>query len=140
MRNLFPFMTTNPEVTGIRADLIYANYIIACLLPLFVIFLCVRMVSSTKKAGVLTFLLTSVFIAFHWKETYPAFISLIESVASRPMAILGVVLGYLGVCGLCKGLYDEEQSEEYVQKRTYWYGIIAITYLGIFLACHGFNR
>ena len=53
MRNFFPFMTASPEISGLRADFIYANYIIACLLPLFVIFLCIRMVSSTKKAGVL---------------------------------------------------------------------------------------
>ena len=65
MRNFFPFMTMNTEVTGIRADLIYTNYVIACLLPLFVIFLCIRMVSSTKKAGVLTFLLSGVFAAWH---------------------------------------------------------------------------
>ncbi len=140
MRNFFPFMTTNPEVTGIRADFIYANYIIACLLPLFVIFLCIRMVSNTKKAGVLTFLLIGVFAAFHWKEMYPAVISLSDNIAASPLAILGTVLACLGGCGLCKGLYDEEQSEEYVHKRIYWYGIIATMYLGIFLACHGFNR
>ena len=140
MRNFFPFMTTNPEVTGIRADFIYANYIIACLLPLFVIFLCIRMVSSTKKAGVLTFLMTGMFSAFHWKEMYPAVVSLFDSIAASPLAIIGTVLACLGGCGLCKGLYDEEQSEEYVHKRIYWYGIIATMYLGIFLACHGFNR
>ena len=140
MRNILPLITTNPEVTGIRADFIYTNYIIACLLPLFVIFLCIRMVSSTKKAGVLTILLVGVFTSFHWKETYPAVMSLINSIASSPLAILGVVLGLIGALGLCKGLYDEEQSEEYVHKRKYWYGIIAIIYLGIFMACHGFNR
>lgn len=89
MRNLFPFMTTNSEITGIRADLIYANYIIACLLPLFVIFLCIRMVSSTKKAGALTILLTGVFVLFHREEMIPALSNFIYSIASNPLAILG---------------------------------------------------
>ena len=80
MRNFFPFMTTNPEVTGIRADFIYANYIIACVLPLFVIFLCIRMVSNTKKAGAFTILLTGLFVMFHWEEMRPAFISIQETV------------------------------------------------------------
>ena len=100
MRNLFPFMTTNPEMTGIRADLIYANYIIACMLPLFVIFLCIRMVSSTKKAGALTFLLTGVFVLFHREEMMPAFNSFIHGITSGPLAILGVVLGCAGAVGL----------------------------------------
>ena len=136
MRNLFPFMTTNPEITGIRADLVYANYIIACMLPLFVIFLCIRMVSNTKKAGALTILLTGAFVLFHREEMQPAFISFINSIAASPLAILGVVLGCAGAVGLLKGLYDEEQSEEYVHKRKYWYGIIVIMYVGIVLACH----
>ena len=90
MRNILPLITTNPEVTGIRADFIYTNYIIACLLPLFVIFLCIRMVSSTKKAGVLTILLVGVLAAFHWKETYPAVKSLINSIASSPRRFLAL--------------------------------------------------
>ena len=134
---LFPFMTTNPEITGIRADFIYANYIIACVLPLFVIFLCIRMVSNTKKAGAFTILLTGLFVMFHWEEMRPAFISIIKSIAVSPLAIFGVVLGCTGFVGLIKGLYDEEQSEEYVHKRQYWNGIIVIMYLGIVLACHG---
>ena len=137
VRNFFPFMTTNPEVTGIRADFIYANYIIACVLPLFVIFLCIRMVSNTKKAGAFTILLTGLFVMFHWEEMRPAFISIIKSIAVSPLAIFGVVLGCTGFVGLIKGLYDEEQSEEYVHKRQYWNGIIVIMYLGIVLACHG---
>ena len=137
MRNFFPFMTTNPEVTGIRADFIYTNYIIACVLPLFVIFLCIRMVSNTKKAGAFTILLTGLFVMFHWEEMRPAFISIIKSIAVSPLAIFGVVLGCTGFVGLIKGLYDEEQSEEYVHKRQYWNGIIVIMYLGIVLACHG---
>jgi sugar phosphate permease len=137
MRNFFPFMATNPELTGIRADFIYANYIIACMLPLFVIFLCIRMVSNTKKAGAFTVLLTGLFVLFHWEEMQPAFISIVKSIAVSPLAIFGVVLGCTGVVGLLKGLYDEEQSEEYVHKRQYWNGIIAIMYLGIVLVCHG---
>lgn len=140
MRNLFPFMTTNSEITGIRADLIYANYIIACLLPLFVIFLCIRMVSSTKKAGALTILLTGVFVLFHREEMQPAFISIINNFTASPLALLGVVLGCAGAVGLLKGLYDEEQSEEYVHRRTYWYGIILSMYVGLVLVCHGYNR
>ena len=73
MRNFFPFMTAGPEISGLRADLIYANYIIACLLPLFVIFLCIRMVSSTKKAGVLTVLLAAVFVLFNRDVMLPFF-------------------------------------------------------------------
>jgi len=137
MRNFFPFMATNPEVTGIRADFIYANYIIACMLPLFVIFLCIRMVSNTKKAGTFTVLLTGLFVLFHWEEMQSAFISIVKSIAVSPLAIFGAVLGCTGGVGLLKGLYDEEQSEEYVHKRQYWNGIIAIMYLGIVLACHG---
>ena len=119
------------------ADFIYANYIIACVLPLFVIFLCIRMVSNTKKAGAFTILLTGLFVMFHWEEMRPAFISIIKSIAVSPLAIFGVVLGCTGFVGLIKGLYDEEQSEEYVHKRQYWNGIIVIMYLGIVLACHG---
>ena len=130
-------MTTNPNITGIRADLIYANYIIACLLPLFVIFLCIRMVSSTKKAGALTVLLTVIFVLFHREEMMPAFSNFIDGITSGPLAILGTILGCAGAFGLFKGLYDEEQSEDYVHKRAYWYGIIAMMYVGIVLACHG---
>ena len=130
-------MTTNPNITGIRAELIYANYIIACLLPLFVIFLCIRMVSSTKKAGALTILLAGVFVLFNREEIIPAFSNFIHSVTSGPLAILGTILGCAGAFGLLKGLYDEEQSEGYVHKRAYWYGIIAMIYVGIVLACHG---
>ena len=130
-------MTTNPNITGIRAELIYANYIIACLLPLFVIFLCIRMVSSTKKAGALTILLAGVFFFFFREEMIPAFSNFIHSVTSGPLAILGTILGCAGAFGLLKGLYDEEQSEGYVHKRAYWYGIIAMIYVGIVLACHG---
>ena len=136
VRNFFPFMTTSTEVTGIRADLIYTNYVIACLLPLFVIFLCIRMVSSTKKAGVLTFLLSGVFAAWHREEIQPAVISFIHSVASNPPSAAGVILACLGACGLLKGLYDEEQSEQYVHRRIYWYGIIGMIYMGIFIAIH----
>ena len=136
MRNFFPFMTANPEISGLRADFIYANYIIACLLPLFVIFLCIRMVSSTKKAGVLSVLLTGAFALFPWEEIQPVFNGVIDCIASGPVAVLGVFLGCLGVLGLCKGLYDEEQSEEYVHKRKYWYGTVAVMYAGIVLACH----
>ena len=137
MRNFFPFMTTNPNITGIRADIIYANYIIACLLPLFVIFLCIRMVSSTKKAGAVTVLLAGVFVLFNREEMIPAFSNFIHSITSGPLAILGTILGCAGAVGLLKGLYDEEQSEDYVHKRAYWYGIIAMMYVGIVLVCHG---
>ncbi len=130
-------MTTNPEITGIRADLIYANYIIACLLPLFVIFLCIRMLSSTKKAGALTVLLTVLFVLFHREEMLPAIRYFLHSITSGPPAILGTVLGCAGIFGLLKGLYDEEQSEDYVHKRAYWYGSIAMMYAGIVLVCHG---
>ena len=126
-------MTINPNITGIRADLIYANYIIACLLPLFVIFLCIRMVSSTKKAGAVTILLTSVFVLFHREEMIPAFRNFIHSIMSGFPAILGTFLGCAGAIGLFKGLYDEEQSEDYVHKRAYWYGIITMIYVGIVL-------
>ena len=67
----------------------------------------------------------------------PAFNSFIHGITSGPLAIPGVVLGCAGAVGLFKGLYDEEQSEDYVHKRKYWYGIIAIMYVGIVLACHG---
>ena len=140
MRNFFPFMTTNPNITGIRADLIYANYIIACLLPLFVIFLCIRMLSSTKKAGALTILLMVIFVLFHREEIIPAFSNFIHSITFGPLAILGTILGCAGAFGLSKGLYDEEQSEGYVHKRVYWYGIIAMMYVGIVLMCHGSGR
>ena len=136
MRNFFPFMTTSTEVTGIRADLIYTNYVIACLLPLFVIFLCIRMVSSTKKAGALTFLLTGVFATWHRVEIQPAVVSIINRIASNPPSAAGVMLACLGACGLLKGLYDEEQSEQYVHSRIYWYGIVAMMYAGILLAIH----
>ena len=102
MRNFFPFMATNPEVTGIRADFIYANYIIACMLPLFVIFLCIRMVSNTKKAGAFTVLLTGLFVLFHWEEMQSAFISIVKSIAVSPLAIFGAVLGCTGVCRFIK--------------------------------------
>jgi len=100
-------------------------------------FLCIRMVSNTKKAGAFTVLLTGLFVLFHWEEMQSAFISIVKSIAVSPLAIFGAVLGCTGVFGLLKGLYDEEQSEEYVHKRQYWNGIIAIMYLGIVLACHG---
>ena len=125
MRNFFPFMTASPEISGLRADLIYANYIIACLLPLFVIFLCIRMVSSTKKAGVVML---------------PVLNGFADGIASGPAAMLGVLLGFLGALGLFKGLYDEEQSEEYVHKRKYWYGTVAVMYAGIVLACHAVGK
>ena len=67
----------------------------------------------------------------------PAFISFINSITASSLAIFGVVLGCAGAVGLFKGLYDEEQSEDYVHKRKYWYGIIAMMYVGIVLACHG---
>ena len=67
----------------------------------------------------------------------PAFNSFIHGITPGPLAIPGVVLGCAGAVGLFKGLYDEEQSEDYVHKRKYWYGIIAMMYVGIVLACHG---
>ena len=140
MRNFFPFMTTSPEISGLRADLIYANYIIACLLPLFVIFLCIRMVSSTKKAGVLTVLLAAVFVLFNRDVMLPVLNGFADGIASGPAAMLGALLGFLGALGLFKGLYDEEQSEEYVHKRKYWYGTVAVMYAGIVLACHAVGK
>ena len=82
-------------ITGLRADLIYANYIIACLLPLFVIFLCIRMVSSTKKAGVLTVLLTAVFVLFNRDVMLPVLNGFTEGIASGPAAMFGAFLGFL---------------------------------------------
>ncbi len=140
MRNFFPFMTTSPEISGLRADLIYANYIIACLLPLFVIFLCIRMVSSTKKAGVLTVLLATVFVLFNRDVMLPVLNGFIDGITFGPAAMLGAFLGFLGALGLFKGLYDEEQSEEYVHKRKYWYATVAIMYAGIVLACHAVGK
>ena len=140
MRNFFPFMTASPKISGLRADLIYANYIIACLLPLFVIFLCIRMVSSTKKAGVLTLLLVAVFALFNRTEMLPVMHGIIDGIVSGPAAMLGAFLGFLGALGLFKGLYDEEQSGEYVHKRKYWYGTVAVMYAGIVLACHAVGK
>ena len=133
-------MTASPEISGLRADLIYANYIIACLLPLFVIFLCIRMVSSTKKAGVLTLLLVAVFALFNRTEMLPVMHGIIDGIVSGPAAMLGAFLGFLGALGLFKGLYDEEQSGEYVHKRKYWYGTVAVMYAGIVLACHAVGK
>ena len=140
MRNFFLFFTASPEISGLRADLIYANYIIACLLPLFVIFLCIRMVSSTKKAGVLTLLLVAVFALFNRTEMLPVMHGIIDGIVSGPAAMLGAFLGFLGALGLFKGLYDEEQSGEYVHKRKYWYGTVAVMYAGIVLACHAVGK
>ncbi len=140
MRNFFPFMTASPEISGLRADLIYANYIIACLLPLFVIFLCIRMVSSTKKAGALTFFLAVVFVLFNRAEMLPVLNGFVDGITSGPAAMLGAFLGFLGALGLFKGLYDEEQSGEYVHKRRYWYGTVAVLYAGIVLACHAAGK
>ena len=124
---------------GIRADLISANFMLAIVILVFVGFFCIRMLSNTKTACVITatiFLCVLLYLQIRFEIILPA----IKAITNSIQRIVGAVCCVLSAIAAVKGLADEENSEQYVHRRAYWCACIALLYFGLFLIGAGMNR
>ena len=124
---------------GIRADLISANFMLAILILVFVGFFCIRMLSNTKTACIITamiFICALLYLQIRFEIILPV----IKAIANSVQRMVGTVCCILSAIAVVKGLTDEEKSEQYVHRRAYWCACIALLYFGLFLIGAGMNR
>ena len=124
---------------GIRADIISANFMLAIVILVFVGFFCIRMLSNTKTACVITatiFLCLLLYLQIRFEIILPA----IKAITNSIQRIVGAVCCVLSAIAVVKGLADEENSEQYVHRRAYWCACIALLYFGLFLIGAEMNR
>ena len=124
---------------SIRADLISANFMLAIVILVFVGFVCIRMLSNTKTACIITatiFLCVLLYLQIRFEIILPA----IKAITNSIQRIVGAVCCVLSAIAVVKGLADEENSEQYVHRRAYWCACIALLYFGLFLIGAGMNR
>ncbi|MBR4908551.1 MAG: hypothetical protein IKZ43_06040 [Acidaminococcaceae bacterium] len=124
---------------GIRADLISANFMLAIVILVFVGFFCIRMLSNTKTACILTvtiFICVLLYLQIRFEIILPVIKAIINSI----QRIVGVACCVLSAIAVVKGLADEEKSEQYVHRRAYWCACIVLLYFGLFLIGAGMNR
>ena len=124
---------------SIRADLISANFMLAIVILVFVGFFCIRMLSNTKMACVITatiFLCVLLYLQIRFEIILPV----IKAIANSIQRMVGTVCCILSAIAVVKGLTDEEKSEQYVHRRAYWCACIALLYFGLFLIGAGMNR
>ncbi|MBQ8918601.1 MAG: hypothetical protein IJ056_00625 [Acidaminococcaceae bacterium] len=119
---------------GMRAVFLTANFLFAISLLVFVFFICVRMVSSTKRAGYITAGLTGCIFIYRmvWGGGIPPvlFVNHIEGCA-------GIFCCLAAIVGIFKGLLDEEGAEEYIHGRPYWCSLLLLLYGGFLLISIG---
>lgn len=111
-------------------DFVNANCLFALFLIVFVMFFCVRMVSSTSFALKAIILSLALFMGYaEWKahEVLPILKLVFNGVAS----FTGLVIFLVGCLFLFKGLSEEEKTEEYVHNRFYWFCSIVTIYAGL---------
>ncbi|MBQ9573131.1 MAG: hypothetical protein IJR22_07065 [Acidaminococcaceae bacterium] len=125
--------------SGLRADLISANFLLALVLLVFVGFFCIRMLSNTKTACCLTVGIFFI-VLFYLQLTLDAVLPVLKAIANDALRIIGAVCCILSVIAVVKGLADEEKSEQYVHRRAYWCACIVLLYFGLFLIGAGMNR
>ena len=124
---------------SIRADLISANFMLAIVILVFVGFFCIRMLSNTKTACIITaaiFLCVLLYLQIRFEIILPV----IKAITNSIQRIGGTVYCVLSAIAVVKGLADEEKSEQYVHRRTYWCACIVMLYVGLFLIGAGMNR
>ena len=124
---------------GIRADFISANFMLAIVILVFVGFFCIRMLSNTKTACVIS---ATVFICilFYLQIRFEIILPVIKAITNSIQRIFGAVCCVLSAIAVVKGLADEEKSEQYVHRRAYWCACIVMLYFGLFLIGAGMNR
>ena len=124
---------------GIRADFISANFMLAIVILVFVGFFCIRMLSNTKTACIITamiFICALLYLQIRFEIILPV----IKAIANSIQRMVGTVCCILSTIAVVKGLADEEKSEQYVHRRAYWCACIALLYFGLFLIGAGMNR
>ena len=124
---------------GIRADFISANFMLAIVILVFVGFFCIRMLSNTKTACIITamiFICALLYLQIRFEIILPV----IKAIANSVQRMVGTVCCILSAIAVVKGLTDEEKSEQYVHRRAYWCACIALLYFGLFLIGAGMNR
>ena len=124
---------------GIRADFISANFMLAIVILVFVGFFCIRMLSNTKTACIITamiFICALLYLQIRFEIILPV----IKAIANSVQRMVGTVCCILSAIAVVKGLADEEKSEQYVHRRAYWCACIALLYFGLFLIGAGMNR
>ena len=124
---------------GIRADFISANFMLAIVILVFVGFFCIRMLSDTKTACIITamiFICALLYLQIRFEIILPV----IKAIANSVQRMVGTVCCILSAIAVVKGLTDEEKSEQYVHRRAYWCACIALLYFGLFLIGAGMNR
>ena len=124
---------------SIRADLISANFMLAIVILVFVGFFCIRMLSNTKTACILTvtiFICVLLYLQIRFEIILPVIKAIINSI----QRIVGAVCCFFSAIVMVKGLSDEEKNEQYVHRRAYWCACIAVLYFGLFLIGAGMNR
>ena len=129
----------NEMANGIRADLISANFMLAIVILVFVGFFCIRMLSNTKTACVITatiFLCVLLYLQIRFEIILPV----LKAITNSIQRIVGALFCALSAIAVVKGLADEENSEQYVHRRAYWCACIALLYFGLFLIGAGMNR
>lgn len=119
---------------GIRSMFLTANFLLAMSLLVFVFFICVRMITNTKKAGYVTAGLVACIITYRiiWGGGMPA-VLFTNSMAG----IAGILCCITSIAGIFRGLVDEEMAEEYVHRRPYWIGLLMLLYGGFLLTAFG---
>ena len=126
-------------VNGIRADLISANFMLAIVILVFVGFFCIRMLSNTKTACIIT---ATIFICvlLYLQIRFEIIMPVLKAITNSIQRVVGALCCVLSAVAVVKGLADEENSEQYVHRRAYWCACIALLYFGLFLIGAGMNR
>ena len=124
---------------GIRADLISANFMLAIVILVFVGFFCIRMLSDTKTACIITAAIL-LCVLLYLQIRFEIILSVIKAITNGLQRIVGAICCVLSAIAVVKGLSDEEKSEQYVHRRAYWCACIVMLYFGLFLIGAGMNR
>lgn len=107
------------------------NLLFSLVLIVFVVFFCIRAVSSTKLSGFflgLSVTLFAIYCFFTENEAYKVFTNqLIPSFEGE----IGLMLCALSIIFVFLGLRDEDMTQEYVHSRGYWWMVVISMYVGL---------
>ena len=111
---------------------------LAIVILVFVGFFCIRMLSNTKTACILT---VTIFICllFFLQIRFEVILPVIKAITKSIQRIVGAACCVLSAIAVVKGLADEENSEQYVHRRAYWCACIALLYLRYLSACSSYS-